>query len=754
MKFEKLGNIAEVIAGQSPPSTAYNKTGEGVPFFQGKADYGKKYPVVRSWTTEVTKTTLPNDILISVRAPVGPVNINNIEACIGRGLSAIRVNKDISFEYVYFYLKANEKEISSLGVGSTFTAITQKTLSSIKIPLPNSLQDQRRIATILSKAEALIAQRKQSIALLDDYLKSTFLDIFGDPVRNEKGWEKVPLKKISEIQGGLQVTHKREVNKIELPYLRVANVYRNFLDLSIVKTMKVTHEEVERIRLKKDDILIVEGHGNPNEIGRSAIWDDTISNCLHQNHLIRVRVDSKKTNPNYVNYFINSSSGKQQMFKAGNTTSGLNTISTKIVKETIINYPPLPLQNQFAAIVQKVELLKNQYQQSLVQLQALFGSLSQLGFKGELNLKEGTDYAEVVEIPEEENTSTEVIPINEASIITDYTNEEDLLTYIEKESFLSIINDTYQNKIKKLISLDTSIPQNKINSVYKNTFSEVVTKIDSRIKLDKYQYWLMSLFVKGIRIIEGSDNKPVPYYYSKEELAICERIVENNIYSFENYYEYHMPSFLTHLKKAKKKRTPQINLLLQQTLQLAFAKTYTLILSKPFEKMLLRTTYEILSREFQFDFTKDKQLLIENFLGRSTENIEDASEDDDDIGQALPWNEMSYEQIANWLKKHYKNNPFSQEMGRQYLLTNHISDIDYYSSEELKRKPRLNESEDFKAFIFSAISHNNPFIKLQQFFYDAEAENEVLKLKKEDYALIKDKPKKERSGIYFKIIED
>jgi type I restriction enzyme, S subunit len=112
-------------------------------------------------------------------------------------------------------------------------------------------------------------------------LKSTFLEMFGDPVRNEKGWEKKDLGDISQIQGGLQVTIKRADNPVELPYLRVANVYRDFLNLSEIKTIKVTKTEAERVRLEKGDILVVEGHGNPTEIGRSAVWDGSIENCLH-----------------------------------------------------------------------------------------------------------------------------------------------------------------------------------------------------------------------------------------------------------------------------------------------------------------------------------------------------------------------------------------------------------------------------------------------------------------------------------------
>ena len=316
------------------------------------------------------------------------IDRSNDGLIISTGFSVHRpIENVLNADYFLQFLKHDyfQRQKNKLCTGAIQSAISNTGIEKILVPVPD-FSDQLHIANLLTKAENLISQRKGSIALLDEFLKSTFLEMFGDPVRNEKGWDKIQLQKISEIQGGLQVTSKREINPIELPYLRVANVYRNFLDLSIIKTIKVTKEEAERARLEKGDILIVEGHGNPNEIGRSSIWDGSISYCLHQNHLIRVRVNYNFTVPIYVDYFINSPSGRQQMFKAGKTTSGLNTISSKIVKETVINLPPIELQTRFAQIVEKTEALKTQYQQSLQELENLYGSLSQRAFKGQLGM--------------------------------------------------------------------------------------------------------------------------------------------------------------------------------------------------------------------------------------------------------------------------------------------------------------------------------------------------------------------------------
>jgi len=128
MKVTKrlLSQVADVVAGQSPPSSFYNKNGEGLPFYQGKTDFGDKYPIARNWCAgERHKEAIKNDILLSVRAPVGPVNICDNRSVIGRGISAIRAKTGNSFEYLYFYLKDHEQKIEKLGTGSTFKAITQ-----------------------------------------------------------------------------------------------------------------------------------------------------------------------------------------------------------------------------------------------------------------------------------------------------------------------------------------------------------------------------------------------------------------------------------------------------------------------------------------------------------------------------------------------------------------------------------------------------------------------------------------------------
>ena len=144
----------EITMGQSPAGESYNEIGRGIPFFQGKKEFGEKYPSVEKWTTQPSKLAKFGDILMSIRAPVGSLNMCNIDCCIGRGLASIRCKEGIKTDFVYSLLKVKEKEIDGLGNGSTFKAITSRQLLSIKIPLP-PFSLQQKFAKIVENVEGL-----------------------------------------------------------------------------------------------------------------------------------------------------------------------------------------------------------------------------------------------------------------------------------------------------------------------------------------------------------------------------------------------------------------------------------------------------------------------------------------------------------------------------------------------------------------------------------------------------------------------
>lgn len=168
MKLVPLGTVAEVIAGQSPEGIYYNKNSKGTPFYQGKKEFGGRYlDEPTTWTTKVTKLATPGDILMSVRAPVGPINFTSHQICIGRGLAAIRSSESINNNFLFYFLLHKQPEISG-NTGAVFDSINKDQIASIEIPLP-SLEKQREIVEKLDIAFAEIEALRSQIKTRNGY---------------------------------------------------------------------------------------------------------------------------------------------------------------------------------------------------------------------------------------------------------------------------------------------------------------------------------------------------------------------------------------------------------------------------------------------------------------------------------------------------------------------------------------------------------------------------------------------------------
>ena len=217
MKYVMLKDVCAINMGQSPDSDSYNDNEEGVPFFQGNADFGERYPVTKKWCSAPTKMAAPEDILISVRAPIGAMNYAKEECCIGRGLAALTPNKSkVSLEYIFWLLKGKNTGLNSKGTGSTFKAIGRKVLEETKVPdIP--LEKQLEYSKILEKVYAVIQCRKLELQMLDDLIKARFVEMFGDPIRNTQNRSTTEFINVVRMQRGFDLPVQDRQQDGEIP---------------------------------------------------------------------------------------------------------------------------------------------------------------------------------------------------------------------------------------------------------------------------------------------------------------------------------------------------------------------------------------------------------------------------------------------------------------------------------------------------------------------------------------------------------
>ena len=171
---------------------------------------------------------------------------------------------------------------------TTLPIVNKSRFSDLEIKYP-PLAEQRRIASILDQADELRQKRQQAIEKLDQLLQATFIDMFGDPVSNPKGWRSDKnLGDVADIVSGITKGRKITGKSLrEIPYLAVSNVQDKYLNLSIIKTIEASDDEIERYRLKQGDLLLTEG-GDPDKLGRGTLWNNEVDECIHQNHVLEL----------------------------------------------------------------------------------------------------------------------------------------------------------------------------------------------------------------------------------------------------------------------------------------------------------------------------------------------------------------------------------------------------------------------------------------------------------------------------------
>lgn len=378
-----LGEVCTITAGQSPESQFYNTEGNGLPFYQGKKEFTNKYigaPTV--WTTKITKEALAGDILMSVRAPVGPINYATQKCCIGRGLASIRKSEKISNDFLFYYLLSIQEEIGGHD-GAVFNSINRNEIATLKIKLP-PLSEQQRIVGILDGAFENIEKAKQNTLQNLNNAKELFESALNRTLKDiENLGEFKELSSITEVKDGTHDSPK--YIKDGIPFITQKNIKENGFNFITDDTKYITIEDhnkfYQRSNVKKNDILISMIGANR---GMACIVDVDEIFSIKNVGLIK---ESLNINKYYLLYYLKTNYAKQYITEKSKG-GAQEFVGLTALRAFPILYVAVEEQQK---IVQQLDELQEQtkkleqiYTQKLQDLNELKQSILQKAFNGEL----------------------------------------------------------------------------------------------------------------------------------------------------------------------------------------------------------------------------------------------------------------------------------------------------------------------------------------------------------------------------------
>lgn len=369
----RLGDVCEILDNQRVPVTASERKPGPYPYYgaNGVQDYVSDY----IFDDELILLAEDGGNFGSKEKPIayrvsGKCWVNN-------HAHVLKPKEGYDIDYVCYSLMYYD--VTNLVNGATRQKLTQADMRKMTIP-DRPPEEQRRIAAILDKVTSLIDLRKQQLTKLDELVKARFVEMFGDSVTNPMEWPIQELQNIADIVSGITKGRKISIpNLKEVPYMAVSNVKDGYIDWTTVKTILATQSEIERYRLFPGDILMTEG-GDPDKLGRGAVIQEPLENCIHQNHIFRVRLDRITILPEFFAEYLQHQKAKMYFLRCAKQTTGIASINMKQLQKLPVLVPPNSTQKVFSDIVGQIVRRKLTIHQALVILEMLKKSLMQKFF--------------------------------------------------------------------------------------------------------------------------------------------------------------------------------------------------------------------------------------------------------------------------------------------------------------------------------------------------------------------------------------
>ncbi|HBV8786723.1 restriction endonuclease subunit S [Klebsiella aerogenes] len=264
----------------------------------------------------------------------------------------IKDNNKLDLRYLFYILSGID--LTKKTITTSIPGLNRDDLYDTFIKLP-PFEEQKRIVDLLDKAEGIRQKREQSIKLADDFLRATFLEMFGDPIENPKGWNVKPLAdQIVHANNGISRRRKEDTNEGDI-VLRLQDVHYSGIAFDKeLNRIKLVDKEKQIARVEYDDLLFIRVNGNPNYVGRTAVFKSYIEPVYHNDHLIRIKLDNEYQS-DFLCYLINSPFSRKLIAQQIKTSAGQHTISQDGILKLMFYRPPIELQEKFINIKNKIE---------------------------------------------------------------------------------------------------------------------------------------------------------------------------------------------------------------------------------------------------------------------------------------------------------------------------------------------------------------------------------------------------------------